>query len=771
MHRQPAAVLCVWVFTCLLLLSLVACGGGASNSEGGGSNNGSGGSTGGGTGGGGGTTTVSVAISPTSATLNANGTQQFTATVTGSNNTSVTWLVNNVTGGSASTGTISTSGLYTAPAPSTAIQVMVTAVSVANSSARASAPVTVAAAVPTITSIAVTPNPATFAANNSQQFTAMATYSNNTIVNVTSTATWTSSNSAAATIDASGLASGVAPGTTTISAAVGTVIGRASAIVTIATTSAINIPTWHVDTNRSGLNANEIILTPTNVMPSGFGKLFSYLVDGYVYGEPLIVSNVTINGTSHNVLYVATEYDSVYAFDADNGDQTPLWKTSLLQAGELPLSNGPIQPWQGVTSTPVIDTTTNTIYVVSTEIASGGSGTFRLSALDITTGAQKFGGPVTVTASVLGSNPSGNGTMVFLTTKCLQRSALLEANGNVYFGFGSCATGWLLAYNATTLAQVGVFNASPNLPGEGQYASAGGIWMGGGGPVADSSGNVYVTTGNGPWDGQTAWGDSVLRFPPNPISGPNGTMQLVDYFTPDAYAYMNCADADLASGGLLLIPGTTTLVSGGKLGMMYLNNSGNLGQESDNNSGAESTNWFEPDLSPPYEASCTDSSGTHTTDVNSYEIFGTSAYFNGNVYLGISPTISTTVAPVREFPWNPSGLTLSFGAYTSPSVLLNTRGTTPFISAHGTSNGILWMIDEGTPLQEGNSTSATLRAYDIENFPNQIYNSSQNPDDIPGYGIKFTSPVIANGKAYISTGHDLTTDPNPQGEIDVYGLK
>jgi hypothetical protein len=709
---------------------------------------------------------VTVTISPTTATLAVDGTQQFTATVTGENNNGVTWSVDGVNGGNGTVGTVSSSGLYTAP--STTGTYTVTATSVADRSKSASATVTVVALA--ITSISVTPNPASFPANGGQQFTAMAMYNNGTNGNITSTATWTSSNPSAATIDSSGLASGVAPGTTTITAAVGTVNGSASATVTIATTSAVNIPTWHVDTNRSGLNANETLLTPSNVVTGTFGKLFSYLVDGYVYGEPLIISNVMINGVSHNVLYVATEYDSVYAFDADDGDQTPLWQTSLLQPGEQPLSNGPIQPWQGVTSTPVIDTSTNTIYVVSTEIAGGGSGTFRLNALDITTGAQKFGGPVTITASVQGTNNGGNGNYVTLSTACLQRSALLEANGNIYFGFGSCRTGWLLAYNATTLAQVGVFNASPYLAGEGQYASAGGIWMGGGGPVADSSGNVYVTTGNGPWDGMTAWGDSVLRFPQTPVQGLNGTMQPVDYFTPDAYAYMNCADADLASGGLLLIPGTTTLVSGGKLGMMYLNNSGNLGHESNNNTGAESTNWFEPDLSPPYQASCTDSSGTHTTEINSYEIFGTSAYFNGNVYLGISPTNTTTVAPVRQFPWSPSGLDLSLGAYTSPSILINTRGTTPFLSANGTTNGILWMIDEGTPLQEGNSTNATLRAYDIENFPNQIYNSSQNPNDVPGYGIKFTSPVVVNGKAYISTGHNLTTYPNPQGEIDVYGL-
>jgi hypothetical protein len=611
------------------------------------------------------------------------------------------------------------------------------------------------------TSIAVTPNAANFPMGTTQQFTATATYSNGTSANITSTATWSSANSAVATIGSTGLASAAASGATTVNASLGGVTGISPFTVTIAPGTGVNVPMWHVDALRTGLNPHESSLTPANVSSQTFGKLFSYMVDGYSYAEPLLMSNVTINGASHNVLYVATEHDSVYAFDADSYDTgSPLWKTSLLNAGETPMAAA-IKPYTGVTSTPVIDPTTNTIYVLSAQTSSTGS-TFRLNALDITTGQHKFGSPVTINASVPATNSDSVNGVQTLTASCIQRAALLLANNSVYMGFGSCHSGWLLAYNATTLAQTGVFNASPNLNGEGAYASAGGVWMGAGGPIADSAGNIYITTGNGPWDGQTAWGDSILKFSP--------TLTLEDYFTPNDYQYLNCADGDLAAGGLMMIPGTTEVIAGGKGGMLYLVNTGNMGHEQANDAGSTQTLWFESDLSAPYSSSCTDSAGTHTTNINAYEIFGSSAWFNGSVYLGITPTQSVP-AGIREFAY--AGGQLSYGTYTSPSVQQNTRGTTPFVSANGTADGILWMIDQGLPLQNtgtGGTTNATLRAYDATDLATELYNSSTNPADLPGYGIKFTSPVVGNGKVYISTGHDLTTATNPQGEIDVYGL-
>jgi hypothetical protein len=615
-----------------------------------------------------------------------------------------------------------------------------------------------------ITAIAVSPNPATAPMGSTTQFKATATYSDNSTGDITSTAKWTVGNTAVASIDATGVALANAAGSTTVTASLNGTSGSAPFTATVPANSAVNIPTWHADAQRTGLNAGEIALNGSNVSPSTFGKLFSYLVDGYVYGEPLLMSNVSINGATHNVVYVATERDSVYALDADNyGSGAPLWKVSLLNSGETPISTGVIKPIQGVTSTPVIDPATNTLYVVSAQTGSNGSSTFRLNALDITTGAQKFGGPVTITASVPGTNSESVNGVVTLTTSCTQRAALLLANNSIYIGFGNCHSGWLLAYNASTLAQTGVFNASPNLNGEGRFGGAGGVWMSGGGPVADSAGNIYISTGNGPWDGQTSFADSVLKF--------SATLQLKDYFTPADYQFMNCDDADLAAGGLMLIPGTSELVAGGKMGTIHVLNTASLGREQAGNAGALQNLWFEGDISAPYSTSCTDSSGTHTTNVSSYEIFGTSAYFNGSVYLGIEPTGTNVPSGVRQFTL--SGGMLSPGPYTSQGILLNTPGSTPFISANGTSSGVVWMLDPGHPLQNAGAnppTSAVLRAYDTNNLSTELYDSSANSGDMAGYGLKFTSPVVGNGKVYITTAHDLTTATNPQGEIDVYGL-
>jgi hypothetical protein len=626
--------------------------------------------------------------------------------------------------------------------------------------------------VSTIT-IAVTLNPATVEVGATQQLTATQKNSDGSTTDVTATATWSSANTTIATVNAAGLATGVAVGSTTITASLNGVSGNAALAVTLPASAGTNVLTWHVDANRSGLNPNETSLTPANVSSKTFGKLFSYQVDGYAYAEPLLMSNVTINGSKHNVLYIATENDSVYAFDADNyGTGAPLWQKSLLQSGEVPLNGSDVAPLQGVTSTPVIDPTTNTIYVVSSQKSSSAGSFFRLSALDVTTGSQKFGGPITIQASVPGTNSTAVGGNVSLPGGCIQRAALLLANGNVYLGFGSCHSGWLLAYNAQSLAQVGIFNVSPNIDGEGTYGGAGGVWMGSGGPIADSAGNIYVSTGNGPYDTtQGSYSDSILKFSP--------TLTLMDHFTPHDYAYMNCQDSDLAAGGLMMIPGSGQIIGGGKMGKLYLVNTGNLGGELPGDTGAAQTIFVEQGLINSYSTSCTDASGTHTvggpsdpTDgINSYEIFGTAAYFNGSIYLGVTPTSPTAPGVVRRFGYSSGSSTpLTAQEASSPSIQQNTRGTTPFISANGNADGILWMIDEGQPLGSSAPTSATLRAYDATNLANELYSSTAS-GDIPGYGIKFSSPVVANGKVYISTGHDLTSVANPQGEIDVYGLK
>ncbi len=715
-------------------------------------------------------TITSITVAPSGAIIPTRGLLNFHATAAYSDGSSAD-ITSTATWSSSSTAaaTIAPGGFAYGVSPGT------TTISASLNGVTGS----VNASVKTVSNLTIAPTSATIAAKATQQFTAEATYTDSTQQDVTTFVPWTSSNPNYATINSSGLATGVLPGTTNIGANWGGYAANAILTVTNATGQGFDIPTWHVDNDRSGLNSQETTLTPANVNSSSFGKLFSIPVDGYVYASPLLLSNLTINGALHNVLFVATEYDSVYAFDADTGAQ--LWHVSLLQSGETPLSGAPIKPWLGVTSTPVIDRSTGTLYVVSAQTSPASGGTFRLSALDITTGATKLGPPATINVSVPATNSDSVNGVQTLTTSCIQRAALLEANGNIYIGFGSCHSGWLVAYNALSLKLAGVFNASTRLDGEGPYASAGGVWMGGGGPVADSSGNVYITTGNGPWNGTDAWGDSVLKFPPSPTSGPNGTMQPSDYFTPSIYQYMDCDDADLASGGLMMIPGTSTLIAGGKTGTMFLVDSNSLGHESANDAGVIQEQVWGDGLPSgnTYPSTCTDSTGTNNAKATSYEIFGTSAYFNNYVYLGVTPTSSTAPGGVRQFEY--SGTLLPF-ADTTPSINQGTRGTSPFISANGTSNGIVWMIDEGYPIQNTQSdpnnpgtteppTSATLRAFDAASYPNELYDSSQNAADVPGYGIKFTSPIVANGKVYISTGHDLPSTAHPQGEIDVYGLK
>jgi len=719
-------------------------------------------------------TVSSIAVTPPTPSVATGSTQQFTATATYSDGTTAnvtttaTWASSNT-----SIITVNASGLATAVASGSAT--ITASVSNGGSSGTISGSASVTVTVETPKSIAVTPASPSIGVGATQQFTATATYSTGSTANVTSSATWSSSSTATATISSGGLATGVAAGSTTITATVSGVSGTAALTVTTATTmGTVNITTWHVDTNRSGLNSNETALTPTSVSGGSFGKLFSYSVDGYVYGSPLVMSSVSINGSKHDVVFAATEKDSVYAFDADSyGTGAPLWQVSLLQSGETPLTDGPIQPYEGVTSTPVIDPKTGTLYVVSTQKNASGTGFFRLHALDITTGAEKFGGPVTLNVSVAATNSASVGGVQTLNTSCIQRAALLLANGNVYMGFGGCHSGWLVAYNASNLTQVGVFNSSTVLNGEGQYASAGGVWMGGGGPVADSDGNVYVTTGNGPWNGTNAFADSVLKFGPKPVAGANGSMQPIDYFTPSIYQYMDCQDSDLAAGGLILIPGTTTLIAGGKTGTMFLVDSSNLGKESSNDSGAIQEQVWGAGLPAgnTYASSCTDSSGVNNANITSYEIFGTSAYYNNYVYLGVTPTSGTAPGGVRQFTY--SG-TLTPDAMSDPTIQQGTRGTSPFISSNGSQDGIVWMIDQGNPLQNTSGaapSNATLYAYNADQYPTELWDSSKNSADTPGYGIKFSSPVVANGKVYISTGHDLTTVTNPSGEIDVYGLK
>jgi hypothetical protein len=513
--------------------------------------------------------------------------------------------------------------------------------------------------------------------------------------------------------------------------------------------SGVAVATWHFDNARSGLNSHEATLSPSNVNVSTFGKLFSYEVDGYVYAQPLYVSNVPIAGGIHNVVYVATEYDTVYAFDADTpGNGSPLWKTSLLRSGETPEAGGNPKPWIGITSTPAIDVGGKTMFVVSAHAG----GLRRLNAVDIETGAVR--GSVDISASVPSTLAEAVNGQLQLSSGCLQRAALLLTQGTVFIGFGGCAHGWLLAYDAGSLKQTAAFSSSPNMDGYGPYPGGGGIWGAGAGPASDDQGNIFVVTGDGPNDGsQTSWGQSVLRL--------NLQLQVQDYFTPADAAFLQCKDNDLGSAGVVLMPGTNQLISGGKNGKMFVLNTGSLGHQSTNDSGAASGTWYNDST---YTDTCNNKPGTVMTGtVGDYRIYGTVAWYNGSVYVGADP------GPVKRFVRDGNG-SLTLMSQAPAAFARGSLGTTPFISSNGASNGIVWAIDHGVPIGGGTATPAVLHAYDANDLSHELYNSTQNVSDSAGLAVKFTSPIVANGKAFVGAGHDDLGGANPTGELDVYGL-
>ena len=515
----------------------------------------------------------------------------------------------------------------------------------------------------------------------------------------------------------------------------------------------VNVTTYHNDIGRTGQNLNETILNTSNVNATQFGKLFSLPVDGQVYAEPLYMSGITVNGATHNVVYVATENDSVYAFDADsNGgaNASPLWQASMLSsthgaaagATTIPSSDvgTDIDPQIGITGTPVIDPNTGTLYVVSAALE-GGSSVQRLHALDITTGAEKFGGPVVITASVPGTgNGSVNGTLTFDSLWENQRPGLLLLNGIVWIGFAAHGDngpwhGWILGYNASTLTQTGAFCATPNGGGAG-------FWMSGQGLAADQLdtvnhpyGRMFVPTGNGdytattPYTNNMDYGDSHLN-----LDLTNGVPTVTDEFTTNQQAALNSEDGDIASGGMMVIPTQTTgpyphlAVQAGKMGYMYLINRDNMGGY---NTTADQIVQEQP----------------YIVGVNG--AWSSPAYWNGTVYWwGRNDTL-------KAFPLV-NGL-LSTTPSTS-SVTLFYPGATPSISANGTSQGIVWAIDS---YGYASSSPAVLWAHNASNIATPIYSSSTNTArDTAGVAVKFVVPTVVNGKVYVGTST----------EVDVYGL-
>jgi len=660
---------------------------------------------------------VSVSISPQSVTVAPSQVQQFTASVSGSANTAVTWRVDDVPDGDDRTGTISRDGRYSAPQEEGSHNVI--AVSVADPTKQATAKVVVST---TAIAVSVAPANVSLTPGQTQQFTASVTGSDNHSV------TWgvdgvAGGNATTGIITKDGFYTApAAPGNHTVaakSAADSTKIGKAT--VTVAASAvAAGVLTERYDNARTGLNPNETILTPANVNSASFGKIHSYGVDSSMYAQPLYVQNLNIPGKGvHNVIFVATEHDTVYAFDADGLVDGPLWKRSFIDPanGITPVPTGDVGstifPEIGITSTPVIDPATGTLYVVPLT-KENGDYVQRLHALDITTGSEKFGGPVTLEGEI--------GNLTFDPKIELQRASLLLLNGVVYIAFASHGDhgpyhGWIMGYDAATLKQVVNWTVSPT-------GNDGSIWQSGCGLSADAAGNIYAVTSNGQFDVDTHgsnYGDSILKLTRNGNnSTPNGTgLAVTDFFTPFNEQHLAENDIDLGSAGLLLIPGTSLGTTAGKEGSIYVVDTNNMGhfRAGDNGQIVQ----FLPNALG------------HGPDDNN---FSTAAYFNGFVYyIGENDN-------VKQFQLVGGKLTNSPVAV-SPNTF-DHQGGYPVVSANGTSNGILWAV-ERIPGQNG-----ILHAYDATNVARELYNTDQaGSRDHFGNAVKFAVPTVINGKVYV----------------------
>ena len=770
---------------------------------------------------------ITVTVNPTSATIAPGRTQQFTASVTGTSNTSVTWAIDGLFGGNTTVGTISTSGLYTAPAASGTHTV--TATSATSSSSTGAATITVTSSGGGCTppsspgSILCTPaagstvsSPVQFSGagrgasgsvNHLELWidgTKIGNYSGSTmsasvpLANGSHTATLVEVDSAGSFIKSSpdtftvgsgggggscnppfspgailctpiagSTASSPVPFTgggtsasgsvnhlelwvdgnkigdfpgNTMSASVPLVGGSHTATLVEVDSSGnflksapdtfsvsggggggtVAVTTYHNDVTRQGANTAETILTTSNVNASSFGKLATYSVDGQVYPQPLVVPNLIINGGTHNVMYVATEHDSVYAFDADGGGA--LWSKSLLGPGMTPVSSSDnlgVSPEIGVLSTPVIDRAGGTIYAV-TAVNNGGKNQFWIHALDIATGAEKFGGPKQVTATVNGTGADSSGGKITLEGGCYQRSGLALANGNVYISFGHCGHGWMFAYNASNLSQSAVINVSPN-------GTGGDIWMGGGAPAVDSSGNLFVMTGvNADNTIGNSFSNAFLKFSPG--------LTILDYFIPSNTAVLTQNDADFGSGAPIILPDNSSshpheLIGAGKDGRIFIVDRDNLGKFS-----STSNNVVQ----------------IVQSGVRQYDNFyDTPAFWNGNIYYHAAGDV------LRQFRWS-NGL-LSTSPIAMGTVVYGSHGATPSVSSNGGSNGIVWDLQlDGQP-----NNPAILHAYDASNVGTELYSSNENASrDSAGPAVKFTVPTVANGKVYVPAGH----------QVNIYGL-
>jgi hypothetical protein len=568
---------------------------------------------------------------------------------------------------------------------------------------------------PSKTSVTISPVRVALTTGQAQTFAATVTG------NAVTTVTWEvdsipSGNSSVGTVTAAGVYSPPSAAGTHTVAARSVADTTVSAAASVFITDLAGVFTYHNDLSRDGVNSQEYALNSSTVKAATFGKRFACAIDASAYAQPLWVANLAIGGGTHNVLIAATVHDTVYAFDADASPCHTYWTKSLLASGETWVNNldvggsTDLAPDIGIVGTPVIDPTTNTIYVVS-KSKNGATIHQRLHALSLIDGSEKFSGPQEIAFTSGGAN--------FNPLTQNQRAGLALVGGVVYVAYASHGDhpvyyGWVVGYNASNLSQVSVFNDDPG-------SGSGGIWMSGGAPAADSGNNLYVITGNGNFDGNTQFGDSFLRL------STGGGINVTGFFSPNNQAALSSADLDLGSGGAAILVDQPTapnhlVIGGGKEGTMYLLNRDNLGGNSGNDAGA-----------------------VQIFSVGN-RIFATPAFWQNTLYIGpITDHLKSYNLNTGAGQFNTAPASQSPGTFGFP-------GATPSISAQGSSNGIVWAIENAGP--------AVLHAYDATNLGSELWNSAANGADQGGPAVKFTVPTVANGKVYVGTA----------SEISVYGL-
>jgi hypothetical protein len=677
---------------------------------------------------------VTVTVTPSSAQPYQGDKVPFSVTVENASSSAVNWQVNGTAGGNPMVGTIDSTGMYVAPAlvpnPPT---VMVTAVLQSDSTKTGFSSVTVLSLSSYTGPLIVSPALSSVTPSQTLQMQVSPPSFSKDV-------SWA--------VDGGGITSGglytppSTPGAYTVIAS----LPHATGSATVEVTDFPGTPTWRNDNARTGINSWERALAPSKVSPSTFGKLFSCSIDGYAYAQPLYVPNLAISGKgTRNVVLVATEKDSVFAFDADTNTSpcVPLWQTSLVPHGLQAISNAnsDITPFVGITGTPVIDMsrTTPYLYVIAATqtVELNPTYTHWLFALDLSAVPPEIQPPG---AGVGISSPDTLFNSLFEN----QRAALLLNDGTVYIAFGSYGGlgdyhGWLFGYDSSTLERTGGFNVTQ------PPAIQGGIWQSGGGPSADSNGNVFVATGDGPFNadrtlGSLSYGDSFLRFTQFTI----GTSPLVaDYFTPCDQAALQTDGLDVGASAPVLVKNSNSqpdlLIGGSKGGALYVVNPHNMGG---------------------FNSDCSQDSLPRVQTVSvgaGATILSTPLFWNNSVY----------VAPgngnLMSFPMMSGGMLNPSPSPIHSQEIFGPQGATPVISwnasSNETSSAILWLIDSS-----GATTNAPaiLRAFDPNNLSNEIYHSTTTAGsrDTAGPAVKFTVPTVANGKVYVGT----------QTELDVYGL-